>query len=335
MAGRDAIIMIADDLQFPPAMFLAQRLRRLNPREDLDIIVASSSKRALESAAGFDPAITLFDINEAEPERDLPVYGYLTRATYLRLFVPRLLEGSYRRLLYLDNDCYPEDDTLFRLFDLDMGKHAVAGVRDLHIPFIPNQVNAAELATTLGVTGRGMELFSGAKYLNNGVLLIDTAAFRRAHIEKKATQYLQAHPKPRYLEQTLLNATLHGRWLELSPRFNMVLPALATFIAAFVRPSIIHFTGGVKPWHAGFRVSHPVRAELSAFLNDSPWRSFLQRVNPVVLGGPPPPQTTGEPQWRAPAIPNLVRYLSETPFADVAEGLTSVDGSALPGAGQA
>jgi lipopolysaccharide biosynthesis glycosyltransferase len=335
MVQRDAIVMIADDRQFPPAMFLAARLRQLRGARDLDIVVASSAKQALASAAGFDPAIALVDLTAVEPERDLPVYDYLTRATYLRLFVPRLLEGRYRRILYLDNDCYPEGDALFGLFDLDMGEYTVAGVRDLHVPFIPNEANAAELAVTLGVTGRGMAAFFGARYLNNGVLLIDIDGFHRARIEKKTMQYLQAHPRPLNLEQTLLNGTLRGRWLELSPRFNFVAPALATFIAAFVRPSIIHFTGAVKPWHAGFRILHPVRAEMTAFLKGSPWSTFLQQVNPVVLGGAPLQQTTGEPPWRAPAIPNLVRYLGETPFADVAQGLTTPDPAALADAGLA
>ena len=158
---------------------------------------------------------------------------------------------------------------MFALFDLDMGSHAVAAIRDLHIPFIPNRRNGGELLDTLRI--RPDERL-GAKYLNSGVLLIDLQAYRQERIEKKALQLIrEKRIQLRQPDQTIFNAVLRTRWLELSPSFNMVTRARASFIRDFAPPVIVHFTGRVKPWHRRFIDHHPVRAELEAFLKETPW----------------------------------------------------------------
>jgi lipopolysaccharide biosynthesis glycosyltransferase len=327
MARRDAVLLVADERQFPPAMFLAGKLAALKGRRDVDVIVASNSKSALATAADFDAAVTLLDLSAVDGERRLPVRDYFTRATYLRLFVPHLIAATHRRILYLDNDCYPADSRLFALFDLAMDDHSVAAVRDLSIPFVINPANAAELRATLGITGGDFTPFFGAKYLNSGVLLMSIEAYRRSRMEKKMAQLLE-RTNPRYLDQTLLNAVLKTQWLELSPRFNMVAPALSTFIAGFVQPAIIHFTGPSKPWHSDFQERHPVRGELEAFLRNSPWTTYLRDVNPITLGGNAGRRVAAH-RWLKPAVVPLLRYLGETTFADVEQGFTQTNPAAL------
>ena len=332
MTGKNAVLLIADERQFPPAVFLASRLAVLCRDRNVDIVLASNSTTHLEQAKAVGGAFLLLDLNDLHRDLDLPPVGYLTRATYYSLFAPALLERQYDRLLYLDVDTYPESSKLFALFDLRMGAHSVAAVRDLHVPFIPNLGNGAELTGALRIT---QDERIGAKYLNSGVLLIELEAYRQQRIAKKALQLIrEKRLQFRFADQTIFNAILRTQWLELSPSFNLVTRARASFIRDFAPPVIVHFTGSVKPWHRRFVEDHPVRAELEAFLKETPWPRFIRDVNPppnLVAGGQLPPAPEAQaPLWEAEFLDGLVRYLRETPFADAEQGITTLNYAALP-----
>jgi len=328
----NAILVIADQKQFPPAVFLASRLAALRGSRNVEIVVASDWQPGLEQAREFGVPFTLLDIAKVHADLALPTSGYFTRAAYHSLFVPALLHSKYRRLIYLDVDTYCESEKIFSLFDLDMRGYAVAAVRDLVVPFHPNPFNAAELLSTLAIKPHDR---LGAKYLNSGVLLIDLAAYRSERIEKRALGVTREQRlELRMVDQTVFNAILRMQWLELSPSFNMVTRAWATFVRRFAPPVIVHFTGSVKPWHRAFVDDHPVRRELPGFLKDTPWSTYIDDVNPpprlignVRIPEPPSPQ---RPSWVGENLTALVRVLRDTPFADVEQGLTTLDFSALP-----
>ncbi|MEJ0012677.1 MAG: glycosyltransferase [Bauldia sp.] len=331
MARRNAVVLVADAAQFSPSMFLAHRLRTLNRRPDVDIIVASNAPPLLAQARAFDADQMVLDLTSVDSGRRLPVRSYLTRATYLRLFLPGLLRRRYARILYLDSDVYPESEQVFRLFDLDMGGHAVAAVRDLNVPFVPSHHNADELNATLGLKGdvRFIGLF-GAKYLNGGVELFDVDAFVAARLEKKMMELLRGRlANPLWMDQTLLNAVLRTDWLELSPSFNLITRAWLTSLRHFAPAAIVHFTGQLKPWSNSFALDHPARAELIAFLARSPWRTFIIEANRVLTGSPAPPIEQPVP-WGPVGAAAIIRYLRETSFADVEQGLTTLNPAALP-----
>jgi lipopolysaccharide biosynthesis glycosyltransferase len=333
--ARNAVLIIADDKQFPPAVFLASRIARLKSRRDVDIVLASDSPKAVAEARAFGVPFELLPIGDLYADLDLPLPNYFTRATYYSLFVPRLLQGRYDRLLYIDVDTYPESDRLFAAFDLDMAGHAIGAIRDLHIPFVPMPWNSEELLDTLKIAP---DQRLGAKYLNSGVLLIDLEAFRTQRIEKQALRLIRdKRVELRWPDQTVFNAVLRMRWLELSPAFNMVTRAWASFIRQYVPPVIVHFTGPVKPWHRAFVDDHPVRRELPAFLKETPWATFIADINPppqlVSVSDLPRPPEPQKPVWYGAPLAALVRYLRETPFADVEQGITVPNPAALPKAG--
>jgi lipopolysaccharide biosynthesis glycosyltransferase len=329
--SKRAVLLIADDKQFPPAVFLANRLAALRGGRDIDIILATNWPRGLAEAREFGGPFELMDLAGLAGDLDLPEVSYFTRATYYSLFVPPLLHKRYDRLLYLDVDIYPEGDRVFALFDLDLGRYPIAAVRDLNVPFWGSQFNIDELTATLRIPPGN---FLGAKYLNSGVLLIDLAAYARDRIDKKAEKVIRDRRiKLQMPDQTVFNAVLRTGWLELSPSFNMITNAWASFIRQFSPPAIVHFTGPLKPWHRAFVDPHPVKRELAEFLKNTPWSSFIADVNPPpqLLGGElPPPPAPHLPLWRGIYLDALVRYLRETRFADVAQGLTRLDFSALP-----
>ena len=330
--ARKAILIIADDKQFPPAVFLASRLAQLKGGRDVDIVLASDSAKAVNEARAFGVPCELLEIGNLYDDLDLPATSYFTRATYYSLFVPRLLQEKYDRLLYVDVDTYPESDRVFALFDLEMDGYAIGAVRDLHIPFVPMPWNSEELLDTLKIAP---EQRLGAKYLNSGVLLIGLEAFRTQRIEKQALRLIRdRRVELRWPDQTVFNAVLRMRWLELSPAFNMVTRAWASFIRDYLPPAIVHFTGPVKPWHRAFVDDHPVRRELAAFLARSPWATFIADINPppqlISVSDLPPPPGPQKPVWYGAPLDALVRYLRDTPFADVVQGITVPNPAALP-----
>ncbi len=330
--SRNAVLLIADELQFAPAVFLADRLARLRANRKIDIILATNSPTELAKAREYGGPFELMDISGLHLDLDLPPTAYFTRATYLSLFVPALLAGRYDRLLYIDIDTYPESDRVFALFDLDLGRYPIAAIRDLTVPFFPNPFNGEELMETLRIPAQKC---MGAKYLNSGVLLMDLRAYRRDRFDSEAQKVIRDRKvRLRLPDQTVFNAMLRTKWLELSPAFNMITMAWASFIARFAPPVIVHFTGQVKPWHRAFLDDHPVREALPAFLKDTPWSTFIADINrPVNLlgGGPLPPKPEAHrPIWSGEQLAALVNFLRTTKFADADQGITTLDYGALP-----
>jgi lipopolysaccharide biosynthesis glycosyltransferase len=332
--ARHAALVIADQKQFPPAVFLASRLAALKGERDIDVILATNAPAAFAEARGFSEAFDLLDLSNLHAGLDLPAAAHFTRATFFSVFAPRLLQERYERLLYIDVDAYPESEHIFDVFDLDLAGNMLAAVRDLNIPFIPNEGNVAELTSTLGVDRRG---WLGARYLNSGVLLIDLDAYRRDRFEKKALRLIRDNTVAlRYADQTIFNALLGGKWLELSPAFNMVSTVWQTFVRDFTPPVVVHFAGSVKPWHRAFAYDHSMPGELAAFLQNTPWARFLADINPpptlahLAEAAKASMRPIRSEPWPKDEREAVVRYLATTPFADVEQKLTLANRAALP-----
>lgn len=338
MIRRNAIFFLIDKNIFPAAIFQATRLASLNPRDDTDICVISDSANDVALAKDFaapcriiylDPSMVKVPMNQA----------YASRVSYYRAYVPSLLAGEYRRILHLDTDIAIENDKIFSLFDIEMGGHPIAAVRDAMVAYSNVPANVAELKSTLRKGGR--------KYLNNGMALIDSDRFVGLGLETRTIAAISKSRTPlSYANQTAINATLNGNWLELSPAFNMMVPLWKSFVREVCAPTIVHFAGPAKPWHGPrFAENHRVKAEMEQFFRGTPWKGFLasffnvkdvlQQV--VAVPGLGPTRTANKPT-SLPSIemrpnydmPGFVRYLAETPFADVLQGVTSLDLGKIP-----
>jgi lipopolysaccharide biosynthesis glycosyltransferase len=333
--ARNAVLIIADQKQFPPAVFLASRLAALKGDRDIDIVLATNSAACLAVARGFSDAFQLLDISNLHADLSLPSAVHFTRATFFSVFAPRLLQDRYQRLLYIDVDAYPESDRIFDLFRLDMAGSTIAAVRDLNIPYIPNNTNAGEVVDTVGVRPAD---WLGAKYLNSGVLLIDLAAYRDSRFEKKALRIIRDSAVPlRYADQTIFNAILRGKWLELSPAFNIVSNVWTTFVRDFAPPVVVHFAGMVKPWHRAFSYRHPMPRELAEFLAGTPWSGYLAEINPppslaeLSRAAAATMEAVRPEPWPSDSRAVIARMLGDTTFADVEQGLTTPNREVLAG----
>jgi lipopolysaccharide biosynthesis glycosyltransferase len=84
-------------------------------------------------------------------------------------------------------------------------------------------------------------------YFNSGVLAFRLETWRE--FAPMALDYFIRYPERcLYHDQSALNAVFAGRVQPLSPRYNYLSLYAALGIDQEIRPKIIHFTGGNKPW---------------------------------------------------------------------------------------
>ena len=131
-----------------------------------------------------------------------------------------------------------------------------------------------------------------APYFNDGVMLIDLEGWRTQGIGARARALITAHPETLLDQQDALNAVLQGRWLRLSPAWNvhqpvghvhdwapegLTKPELAQVLHD---PDIVHFVGSSKPWDADCR--HLYAERFLGFLKYTPWRRWTPTAMPLV-----------------------------------------------------
>ena len=330
MADRNAIVLVADANWFAAGAFVADQLASLRPPTGTDIILFSDSADDLDKARAFGLRAQLMPLDSSLLDPSFPIHDHFTRATYGRIFLPRMLAGRYRRLVYLDVDVYVHSGKIFDLFGLDLHGHAVAAVLDPWIALLDPE--AGERTRTIANAEN--------RYFNAGVLVIEPSAYLAEDLERRLLSTIAATPERlRYSDQSALNIVLDGNWLELSPAFNTSSVHWGSFVRAVSEPVITHFAGSMKPWHGPrFNIDHPARQDLERFLRASPWAGFLAQFYSFkdawnVLSGKaalPPPVAT--PKFRmTPHEENLIaNYLRTTDFADVEQGITDLRLDRIP-----
>jgi lipopolysaccharide biosynthesis glycosyltransferase len=332
LSTKFAVALVTDENQFPIAVFLASQLAHLNPRDDTDIVIVSDAENEFAKAADFGVPARLHPVDKRFRNNEFATGNYVSQATYYRLFLADMFAEEYRRVIYLDLDTYIHDARLFSLPDLDMSGHVIGGVRDSMIAYTALPINLSELRNTLSGGSH--------KYLNGGINLIDTHAFRAAQTREKVIEAMSRKKVPlQYNDQTALNFVLDGGWLELSPSFNMFVPLWNSFVREVCEPVVVHFAGPNKPWHGpAFVEDHPIRPEMERFLAASPWKDFRARFfNVKTATAQAAPKLSLGPGLQKPTRPavrsittrakfdmkGFIDYLSATNFADVAQGLTT------------
>jgi lipopolysaccharide biosynthesis glycosyltransferase len=130
-------------------------------------------------------------------------------------------------------------------------------------------------------------------------------------------------------DQAAFNVALRGDWLELSPAMNLTLPPYNSFVRRAFPPSIVHFTGPVKPWSADYPEDHPVRADMLRWFANTPWPGFVRRpgFEDVWLAtNRSGPQARALPQkWTFSPFADMAgmeALLKQTRFADIDQGIT-------------
>ena len=149
---------------------------------------------------------------------------------FARLLLPDML--SCRKVLYLDSDCVVTAD-LTRFWETDLGSSFVAGVSDQ---------NAIDFES-----GLEPKIPLPPSYVNCGVMLMNLDAWREHDISSQVVTYVETY-RPKFGEQTGINAVTGDRKLMLPDRWNFMVHVWSMRSPADFDPSIVHCTGHRKPW---------------------------------------------------------------------------------------
>ena len=171
---------------------------------------------------------------------------FIAKATYFRLVLPEVLEEE--RCLYLDGDTLVCED-LSELFETDMEGCCLAGVKAVH--YHRDEVDPDYC--------RKACLPDKRQYINAGVLLMDLAAMRERGLIKEFMRRMAMELPSQ--DQDVLNGACYDSIKFLPLRYNTMvkyayLPLSGyhgcfkyeEIIAAWNRPTIIHYTDPRKPW---------------------------------------------------------------------------------------
>ena len=192
----------------------------------------------------------------------------LSNVVYARLLIDRLLPPEVERIIYLDCDTMVRD-SIEDLYDIDMGNHPIAAVRDTTGAFI---VGGRDIR-------KNRDLFDTADpYFNSGMLLIDVPKYRAIDVGQRLEAAILDGVMARiYYDQDLLNLVFKNNWLALPSRWNTI---DAHYAHEASDPAILHFTGPWKPWHlvsnAAFRRTyrHVMTNELFYRFMRHRWRRY-------------------------------------------------------------
>lgn len=209
----------------------------------------------------------------------VPLFGHISLASYFRLLIPRVIDSSVAKILFLDSDLIVRHD-ISPLWNLNLAGYCHAAVENYGI--------TASFKNNLG-------LAEGTDYFNSGVMLINTGEWRKLDVTNSALTFLADHSeKVIFWDQDALNYALNGKWLKVDAKWNvqanifMDNPSVLGLDPVDLEllchnPAIVHFSGAGagKPWYHSCK--HPMKHEYYAYRKQTPWRRFRPIGKPTVI----------------------------------------------------
>ena len=266
------IICAADANYGPYAGITMSSVVQSNPGESIhlhllsDGVLQADLDRFQDLAKNNGCQFTSYDVTprlNAAP-RFLQMANHLSRAAYARLFLSDFLPTSVKRILYLDCDvvCI---GSLRELWAQRTDLKLVAAVRDVWLD------HDVELKRFLNIP-------DDVGYYNSGVLFINLEEWRSTDVSGRLLAYLSGPRGTKHADQDVINAVLWEGITEISTRWNCLvsLPKVEESRRQREQACILHYVGGFKPWHFGYRVV--IRTDASEFRKaktNSPWRWVL------------------------------------------------------------
>lgn len=184
-------------------------------------------------------------------------------STMYRLSIPNLLI-DVSRCIYLDSDIIVEGD-ISELYDVDLEKKLIAGVKDIYI----SEKDRNRICTVLAISDMD-------HYFNAGVLLMDLDGIRKQHLDEKMELIGLSSDDYPYNDQDVMNSLFCENVKMLSPRFNLPIAYInrvenirhiSEYTISEQNPLIIHYISGIKPW----KYPESIGARY--------WWNYIKRIN--------------------------------------------------------
>ena len=226
-------------------------------------------------AEEFGSTIRYYDIDAmplfASVAARAPYNHRLSNIVYARLLFAEIMPPEVERLTYLDCDMMVRAP-IEEIAEIDLAGFPIAAVPD---PF------GLHISLGRDIRAKG-DLFDPADdYFNAGLIVIDMAGWRDAHILQRLETGIADGTMARiYYDQDLLNLIFARNWLKLDQAWNVVDPRP---VHHAINPKLLHYTGGGKPWKRTANVAflqmyrHVMTNELYNRYERYRWRHSLSR----------------------------------------------------------
>lgn len=175
--------------------------------------------------------------------------SHLSKAAYLRLFIPEVIQ-EYDKCIYLDCDLMVQGD-LKELYETELGDNYLAGVKDCHI--IADTPREREHQRIIGIPTR-------ERYINSGVLVMGLKKMRQDGMETCFAEQMKRENW--YEDQDVLNVCCYPLIKVLPLKYNLFHFYLGAHIKFLYDlpydrqdfdfdqnvPYILHMGGACKAW---------------------------------------------------------------------------------------
>jgi len=239
----------------------------------VDVSESEAEKaNAFLKAHGVTPCVRTVSSQEFVDPR-LRVDRHVTKASYIRLVLDRIISSEVDRVLYLDADIRVLS-SLAPLFETDMQGFPLAAVKD--IPFYQHDRLRQKCSSLL--------MPENADYFNAGVLLFDWPETLRSGLLDKAMEFACTRQDLCVMhDQDALNSAAANNWKQLDPRWNLIHHYFTN--GGKQSAWIKHFTGK-KPWSRHRpKIWRQDAIWMKDLLADSPWSGYVERQSWIVQLG--------------------------------------------------
>lgn len=179
------------------------------------------------------------------PELAARFSNHVPVASLMRLAIADRIPSVYEHILYLDGDMQLLGD-ISPLLRVEVPEGCLAACVD---NFILHEDLQGQQPPWLQRYLGGLKLVAARQYFNAGLLTGRLSSWQQ--IAPEALGFFRRHPELcKHHDQSALNAVCAGNWLPLSPTYNFQSLFLRFLHIGPIRPKLVHFSGGPKPWQS-------------------------------------------------------------------------------------
>ncbi len=275
------VVAAADDAYARPLAGMARSM--------FDHVADAGSVRFHVLDAGISPHNRIL-VQQSIPETEIlwhstslaeydsfPQWAYISRASYLRLSIPDVIESD--RVIYLDCDLLIRKD-IKQLWDIPLHGAAAGAVLDMDCPKVSREYN-----------DRMHRLFgaaTGQSNFNAGVLSLDLVQWRAEELSSRVKGVIERFKSTIGMDQDAINLALAGRIQRFPDEWNVQPELFGDRVRHLSKeecailhtdPAIVHFASPEKPWQSGSK--HPRTQDFRDVLRntaysdqplDQPWK---------------------------------------------------------------
>lgn len=265
-----------------PTLVSAQQILQQEDVEniaDILIYLVDYQNEEYEKICREFPKIRFFMISSSQYELPLGATFNVThvpKSTLARLVVASDFPEQYDHLVYIDGDTQITG-SIFPLVKHDVAIGSILASCDR--PYIIWHENR-KIVKNMRIYLSGLGIYNPEDYFNAGVIAATRSTW--ASLGANALKYFVDNSADcLYHDQSAINAISLGRREVLSPKYNFVSSYADMGAADYLEPSIIHFTGGSKPWFSNAapwygRFKH----HYEGLLSERPWLRRYWKVKP-------------------------------------------------------